>query len=103
MTEDGYSVKEIVDITRREQTEGFARLETMLAGKADKADVHELASRLDRHDQRIGTLEVARQIDDTQRARANDRFGHRWVIIGALAGVAAGVGTLAYVVVATVH
>ena len=57
MTEDGYTLKEVVDNTRKEQTAGFAEIKTLLSTKADKSDVDRLERRLDEHGRDISDLQ----------------------------------------------
>lgn len=82
MTEDqGYSVKEVVDLTRKEQSEGFNRVEVLLSSKADKADLGPIHQRLDEHDGHIRTLQDAVLIDATEDARKVNRSNNiKWFI-----------------------
>lgn len=95
MADDAYSVKEVVDITRKEQTAGFAKLEVLLASKADKADLIPINQRLDQHDGHIRTLQdsvlaEATREDDKSVFRTNVRWA-----IGVLSViVATGMGVL---------
>lgn len=49
-----YPVRDLLSQIRNEQTAGFARIETSMASKADKADIERLESRLDHHAKDIG-------------------------------------------------
>ena len=93
--DSGYSVKEVVDITRQEQTAGFAKLEVLLASKADKADLVPIHQRLDAHDGHIRTLQDSVLADATREgSKSNFRNNVKWAI-GVLSGlVAAGLVVL---------
>ena len=81
MSDDAYSVKEVVDITRKEQTQGFAKLEVLLAGKADKADLIPINQRLDQHDGHIRTLQDAVLVDATSEgSKSNLRNNLKWAL-----------------------
>lgn len=81
MAEDTYSIKEIVDATRQEQTQGFAKLEVLLASKADKADLIPINQRLDQHDGHIRTLQDAVLVDETtEGSKSNFRNNVKWAI-----------------------
>ena len=51
-----YTVRELLDRIRTEQTDGFARIETKMAGKADKADLERIEARLDAHERALHGL-----------------------------------------------
>ena len=108
--EAGYSVKEILDLTRTEQTAGFAEIRTLLSLKADRSDVERLGRDLADHrtrteesiehlDERLTTVEAN---DNLRSARANVLLGEKerrftkrekmWGIIGAVALLLATVG-----------
>ena len=107
MPDEGYSIKEVVDITRSEQTKGFAKLETLLSTKADKSDVERLATDLSAHrketDRRFVHLEEAntafRAVDD---ARTASRAG-RWTIWGLIVASVAAVAGIVTAIVLAVH
>ena len=81
MTEEGYSIKEVVDLTRKEQTEGFTKLEVLLASKADKADLEPIHRKLDEHDGHIRTLQDAVLVDATEEGSKSNRVNNiRWAI-----------------------
>ena len=87
MSEEGYTIKEVVDLTRQEQTAGFTKLETMLGTKADKADLIPIHERLDKHEGHIRTLQDAVLVDVTDAADASKRANNwRWAV-----GVGSGV------------
>jgi hypothetical protein len=60
-----YTVKELLAHIKDEQTAGFARIETSLSMKADKADVERLEKQLDSHAGRIESLERSRDQSET--------------------------------------
>ena len=107
MADESYTVKEVVDITRREQTAGFAKLEVLLSTKADKADVERLATDLNTHrhetNRRLGTLEDARTADvavDESKAQSHaDRVSY-W---GLIAATGAAAGGIAAAIVYSIH
>ena len=81
MTEEGYSIKEVVDLTRKGQTEGFTKLEVLLASKADKADLEPIHRKLDEHDGHIRTLQDAVLVDGTQEVAKSTRANNiRWAV-----------------------
>ena len=81
MTDDGYTVKEVVDITRQEQTAGFAKLEVLLASKADKADLVPIHSKLNEHDGHIRTLQDSVLAEATREGtKSNFRNNVKWAI-----------------------
>ena len=107
MVDEGYSVKEVVDITRKEQTAGFAKLETLLSTKADKADVERLATELNTHrhetNRRLGTLEDARVAGDAvDESKAKSR-ADRWSLWGLVAATGAAAGGIAAAIVYAIH
>jgi len=107
MADEGYSVKDVVDITRREQTAGFARLETLLSTKADKADVESLRTDLNSHrhetNRRLGTLEDARVATEAvDRVRTKSR-SDRWTFWGLVAASGAAAGAIGGAIIFVVH
>lgn len=107
MPYEGYSVKEVVDITRKEQTAGFAKLEVLLSTKADKTDVERLATDLSSHrketDRRFAHLEDANTAA-TALAEERDRSkSDRWGFWGLIAATAAAAGAVAGAIVFAVH
>ena len=107
MTEESYSVKEIVDLTRREQTTGFSRLEVLLATKADKADVEKLRSDLNTHrevtNHRFESLEDARVAADAVTANKKTSQTDRAAFWGLVAASAAALGGIAAAIIYAVH
>ena len=92
---DGYTVKEVVDITRKEQTQGFAKLEVLLAGKADKADLIPINQRLDLHEGHIRTLQDSVLTEATRESsKSNFRNNVRWALGILSVIVATGLGVL---------
>ena len=96
-------MKEIVDLTRHEQTAGFARVEVLLAGKADKADLIPIHERLSLHDSRLRTLEDGRLVDDAELARVSDQGRIRWNRVGVVAALFTAAGGIGYVILAAIH
>ena len=87
--EPGYSIRDVVDITRQEQTAGFAKLEVLLASKADKADLIPINQRLDQHDGHIRTLQDSVLAEATREgSKSNFRNNVKWAI-GVLAVIVA--------------
>ena len=81
MADDAYSVKEVVDATRKEQTEGFARVEVLLSGKADKADLIPIHQQLDAHAGHIRTLQDSVLAEATREgSKSNFRNNVKWAI-----------------------
>ena len=92
---EGYSVKEVVDITRQEQTAGFAKLEVLLASKADKSDLIPIHQRLDEHDGHIRTLQDSVLADATRESsKSNFRNNVKWALGILSVTVATGLGVL---------
>ena len=81
MSEDSYSLKEVVDATRKEQTAGFAEVKVLLASKADKADLIPINQRLDLHEGHIRTLQDAVLVDATSEgSKSNLRNNLKWAL-----------------------
>ena len=81
MTEEGYSIKEVVDLTRKEQTAGFTKLEVLLASKADKADLEPIHRKLDEHETHIRTLQDSVLTEATREgSKSNFRNNVKWAI-----------------------
>jgi hypothetical protein len=99
MPDDSYSIKEIVDATRQEQTAGFTRVEVLLAAKADKADLEPIHRKLDDHSTRIRTLEDDRVTEAATQHKVESMKLSRiafWSLVGAMGGAA---GTIVYAVI----
>ena len=95
MSDDAYSVKEVVDATRKEQTEGFARVEVLLSGKADKSDLVPIHQRLDLHEGHIRTLQDSVLADATRAGdKSNFRNNVKWALGVLSVIVATGLATL---------
>ena len=79
--EDSYTVKEIVDMTRQEQTAGFTRIESLLESKADKADLEPIHEKLTKHDGHIRELQDVVLVTAQQDAAREKRTNFwRWAI-----------------------
>ena len=103
MSEDSYSIKEIVDSTRQEQTAGFTRIEVLLAGKADKADLVPIHERLTLHDSRLRNLEDGRLVDDAVIERIDRKGQVRWDRVGIVAAICMAAGAIGTIVVTVFH
>ena len=81
MADDGYSIKEVVDLTRQEQTAGFTRVEVLLSSKADKADLIPIHQKLDEHDGHIRTLQDVVLTNATRESsKSTFRNNVKWAI-----------------------
>lgn len=101
---DSWSPKEFYTELKGDLTHRLDRQDDMLTGirgaldgKADKADVAILGSRLDGHGERLDSLEVHRQ--EVEQARAFRR--RAWAVAGSVAGLLAVIG--AGLITAFVH
>lgn len=94
--DDSYSLKEIIDLTRKEQTQGFASVTTLLASKADKTDVEAIRNDLSSHreetDQRLTRLEADKDLREARAKvhslRDNQVFSKRQKVWGTVAAIA---------------
>ena len=78
-----YTVKELLAGIQKEQTQGFVRIEVAMSGKADKADVARLETRLDAHgkaldDHRGQISELQIQTREEERARQVTERTNAW-------------------------
>lgn len=81
-----------LDALRTEQAAGFARVETAMRGKADKADVSRMEARLDAHGAAIAALETWRHDKEVASRVHADRDRRQWTVrqkVGAVCGVVA--------------
>ena len=101
--EPGYTVKEIVDMTRQEQTAGFTRVETLLSTKADKTDLIPIHAKLSEHDGHIRTLQDAVLVDGAAEARSNYIRTGRVAFWSLVASCGAAAGAIVYAVVYVVR
>ena len=86
---DSYTVKEIVDMTRKEQTAGFTKIESLLSTKADKADLEPIHQKLAEHDGHLRELQDAMLVEEKAATiRESRTAAWRWGI-GTVAGVVA--------------
>lgn len=93
-----YSVKDLLAQIQTSVTAGFARLETALANKADKADVVAVHARLDEHQRAIEDLKTRQTGDDAVRtARSRAWTTRQWTIGVVVTAVAAAGSVLAVV------
>lgn len=84
-----YTVKELLARIEKNQTEGFARLDTSVASKADKADVARLETRLEQHTKDIGELQGFRDDLVQQRVKRFRLGANAWRLIWGALGLAA--------------
>jgi hypothetical protein len=82
-----YSVRDLLDVIKTEQTAGFTRLETSMNGKADAADVARIAERVDHHGTRLD------KIDTHLRGREERRYTIK-AILATISGVCIALGGL---------
>lgn len=101
-----YSVRELLDQIKTEQTRGFTQIAESMAGKADKADVARLEARLDHHAKTldghstdIGELQQWRR-DREVAADVHQQHNQRTWTFRQKAWAAAGTITLAVATVA---
>ena len=81
MPDEGYTIKEIVDATRREQTQGFTEVKVLLASKADKADLEPIHRKLDEHEGHIRALQDHVLVDATEEGSKSARATNiKWAI-----------------------
>lgn len=74
-------VSTILTQIQSEQAAGFARIETSLAGKADKGDMIELRTTVREHADRISSLESDRRVRADEGKRLFTRRQAFWTII----------------------
>lgn len=100
-----YTVRDLLDRIRADQSAGFARIETAMSGKADKADVARLEARLDQHARRLdGNTERLADLEQQQRDQRTTRewwTGRAARVGGSFVGCALVAGNIAAVLTAT--
>src|SRR5205823_12956141 len=83
-----YTVRELLEGIKRDQTEGFTRIEASMAGKADKADVARLETRLDHHGKRLdehgGEIATLKQARRDEKARVKRSWTLRQKLLAGL-------------------
>jgi hypothetical protein len=102
-----FTVSELLQQIKADQTAGFARMEVKLDNKADKADVASIQSDLAHYGERLGkvedwrrTIEVSRETNRERAETATTNSQRRWNVVLSAAMV---ILTGALVLVAVVH
>ena len=95
MSDDNYTIKEVVDLTRQEQTAGFTRVEVLLSSKADKADLEPIHRKLDEHEGHIRTLQDTVLTEATRESsKSTFRNNVKWAIGVSAVIAATALGTI---------
>lgn len=92
-----YTIKELIGNVQHAVDAGFARVETKLDSKADKAELVALTARVDAHGHEIGQLKDRQRDDETagkalETARTKALSSRQWAVGILISAIIAAVG-----------